>query len=196
MLETCFYLEFTVEKKERFNSLYQLFSAIKREKDPIFALWDSDKNKVSYDPTEELNWIEFLDDEAIEWFANTFDFSGEEGLVYQKLWDLTEPKIRLTHPMFNLPGNWDFESVIDSIFNCEYTLVDLIFKDDANGILYYDPWAFPFGGSESLVTLVESFGHSVHFDSYHAGSPYRKIIGWDYSLAKNLVEKGAGFIPE
>jgi hypothetical protein len=196
MLETCLYLEFTIGKKERFNSLHQLFSVIKREKDLIFALWDSDDEKESYDPTEEPNWIEFLDDEAIEWFTNIFDFNGDEGLVYQELWQLTKPEIRCSHPMFNRPGNWDFESVLDSLFNGEYTLVDLILTDDSNGILYYDPWAFPFGGSEPLVALIESFGHYVHFDSWHEGSHHRQVIGWDYSLAKNLVAKGQGFIPK
>jgi hypothetical protein len=83
-----------------------------------------------------------------------------------------------------------------ALFNGEYTLVDLILNDGSNGILYYDPWAFPFGGSESLVALIESFGHYVHFDSWHEGSHLRQIIGWDYSLAKNLVAKGQGFIPK
>ncbi len=182
MLETCFYLEFTVGKKERFNSLSHLFSAIKREKNIIVESRDSDNEKESHDPTKEPNWIEFLDDEAIEYFSNIFDFNGEEGLIYQELWQLSKPEIRLSHPMFNLPGNWDFESVIDSIFDREYTLDNLILKDDSKGILYYEPWGFPFGGSESLVALIESFGHYVYFDSWNEGSPYREIIGWDYSL--------------
>jgi hypothetical protein len=193
MPETSFYLEFTVGTKARFNSLHQLFLALKQEKYLIISSSDVNDRIESYDPD---NWSDFLDDEAIEWFADTFDFSGDEGATYQKLWDLTEPAVRLAHPMFNLPGNWDFESIIGSIFDSEYELVDLILVNDDKGRLYYDPWSFPFGSSDSLVALIESFGHHVIFDAYREGSPYRPIIGWNYSLAKSLVAQGQGFIPK
>jgi hypothetical protein len=196
MIETSFYLEFTIGTKERFNSLHQLFLALKYQKELLISDWDRNDSIESYDSDKEPDWSDFLDKEAIEWFANTFDFDSDEGVTYQKLWDLTEPAIRLAHPMFNLPGNWNFESIIDSIFDSEYELVKLILINDNKGRLYYDPWAFPFGSSDSLVALIESFGHHVIFDAYREGSPYRPIVGWDYALAKSLVAKGQGFIPK
>lgn len=97
--------------------------------------------------------------------------------------------------MFNVPGNWDFESMIDSLFNGEYVLVDLVRESEEFGVLYYDPWAGPFGGSESMVQLIESFGHTVTFDSWHQGPHHRRAIGWNYALAKQLVAAGKGFTP-
>ena len=50
----------------------------------------------------------------------------------------------------------------------------------------------PFGGTESLVQLIESFGHTVTYDSWHEGPPKRAAISWEFELAKKLVEQGKG----
>ena len=97
--------------------------------------------------------------------------------------------------MFQLPGKWDFESMIDALFNGEYIFVDLVKENEKQGVLYYDPWSGPFGGSESLVALIESFGRTVTFDSWHEGPHRRQISAWDYELAKQLVASGKGFTP-
>ncbi len=194
MLEQCFYLRFTIGSQRRFDALQRFFRALKSEKDRIIAR-ASDAEQDQYDPANDPKWIDFLDDDAIEWFTNTFDFNSEEGKIYQQLWDLTAPEIRLTHPMFNLPGNWDLESMLDSLFNGEYEFVDLLQDSETDGTLYYDPWAGPFGGSESMAALIESFGHTVIFDSWHEGPHCRQAVGWDYALAKRLVAAGTGFVP-
>ena len=149
-----------------------------------------------YDPAAEPHWIEFLDETALEWFADTFDYNSEEGKTFQQLWNLTSPEIRSSHEMFHLPGNWDFESMIDSLFNGEYAFVDLVKETKTSGVLYYAPWAGPFGGSESMVALIESFGNTVTFDSWHEGPHRRRISAWDYQLAKELVASGRGFRPD
>ena len=195
MRDKSFYLEFRIGSQRRFDALHRFFTALKSEKDQIIKSWDSDAEQDQYDPASEPKWLDFLDDEAVEWFANTFDYNSEEGKTYQQLWNLTEPEIRLSHPMFRPPGNWDFESMVDSLFNGEYTLVDLAQESETDGILYYDPWAGPFGGSESLVALIESFGHSVTFDSWHEDPHRRQPVGWNYALAKQLVAAGKGFTP-
>ncbi len=104
---------------------------------------------------------------------------------------------------------------IGNVINVEYSLTEIgqklfpIFKDLngwaieylenlatltlPHGILYYDPWAGPFGGSECLVALIESFGNMVTYDSWHSGPHRRFTVGWDYELAKTLVSKGKGF---
>lgn len=75
MRDQYFYLEFTIGCLERFDALSRLIFAIKAEKDRIIASWGSDES----DPVRERNWVELLDEPAVEWFANTFDFDSEEG---------------------------------------------------------------------------------------------------------------------
>jgi len=194
MREKHFYLEFKIGSQARFDALHRFFAALKSEKDRIITLPGSDAEQAQYDPVTDPKWLHFLDEEAIEWFTNIFDYNSEEGKTYQELWRLTAPEVRLSHPMFRPPGNWDFESMIGSLFNGEYALVDLVQESAAKGILFYDPWAAPFGGSEALVALVESFGHAVTFDSWHRGPHRRQWAGWDYKLAKQLVSEGKGFV--
>ena len=195
MRDRYFYLEFAICSVSRFDALARMFAALKTEKDRIVASWHSDAPEDEYDPAQEPKWLEFLDEPAMEWFANTFDYDSEEGKTYQKLWNLTLPEIRLSHPMFQLPGNWDLETMIESLFNGEYVFIDLVKESDEIGVLYYDPWAAPFGGSESMVALIESFGHTVTFDSWHEGPHRRQTSAWDYALAKQLVAAGKGFTP-
>ncbi|NET50631.1 MAG: hypothetical protein F6K09_18455, partial [Merismopedia sp. SIO2A8] len=106
---------------------------------------------------------------------------------------LTSPEVRLSHPMFHVPGNWDFESMLDSLFNGEYYFFDLVKETDITAVLYYDPWAGPFGSSEAIVEWIESFGHSVTFDSWLDGPHHRQTSAWDYELAKQLVAAEQGF---
>ena len=63
---------------------------------------------------------------------------------------------------------WDLESMFDCILNGEYTLVSLFFDGQA-GRLVYDPWAYPFGGTDPLKALVTTFGFDVTRDSFHDG---------------------------
>ncbi len=173
--------------------LHRFFTELETEKDRIIKSWDSDIEQDQNDPAVEAKWLDFLDDEAVDWFTNTFNFNSDEEKTYQELWKLTAPEIRLSHPMFKLPGNWHFESMLDALFNGDYVFVDLVQESETNGVLYYDPLAWPFGGSESLVALIESFGHTVTFDSWHKGPHRRRTVGWDYALAKRLVAAGKGF---
>lgn len=192
--QTCQYLEFDLNSPARFPALQNLFQALKSEKDKIIASWD-DEAAAQDDPSSKPDWNQFLDREAVAWFSDIFDYDSEEGQVYRKLWDLTSPAVRLEHPMFHLPGNWDFESMIDAIFHGEYALVSLVKESDSAGVFYYSPYAYPFGGSECLVALIESFGNTVTFDSWHQGPHRRHTVGWDYALAKRLVAARRGFEP-
>jgi len=166
-----------------------MFSALKVEKDRYC------NSGQDYDSVEEMSWRDFLDKGAIEWFDNTFDYDSEEGRTYLQLWELTAPEIRLSHPMFIAPGNWDFDSMIEMLFVSDYTLIDLLEEPDGKGVLFYHPHAFPFGSVEAMVELVESFGHTATFDSFNNSHPHRSVSGWDFDLAKQLVATGKGFTP-
>lgn len=196
MRDKYFFIEFQIGSQPRFDALRRFFLALKAEKDLNDQLaFGEETDEDQNDSHQVPDWYQFLDLEAIEWFSDTFDFQSDEGKTYQKLWDLTAPGIRLAHPMFSLPGHWDFDSLIEALFEGEYVLINLIQEETTKGVLYYDPWAAPFGGTEPLVELIESFGNTATFDSCEEGPPHRRIVGWDFELAKRLVLEGKGFVP-
>lgn len=186
------YLEFEFIQAECFDALKRLYLALKAGKDAEDV--EHEDQSVFHDPDDSY-WTDFLNEESLAWFSNTFDYDSVEGKVYQKLWNLTEPEVRLSHPMFHLPGNWDFESLLDAIFRGEYTLIDLVLESKSKGLLYFQPYAYPFGGTEALFGLIEAFGCTVTHDSYHEGPHERTESAWDYELAKQLVSRGKGFKP-
>ena len=193
------YIEFEFEDLTRFENLQKMFFKLKEVKEEFSKEIDlKDKyNSLTYkDPVDDYQWKDYLDLKAIAHFQDTFDFNSEEGIVYWKLLELTAPEIRIKHPFFKTPGNWDFESMLDAIFNGYYYLIDLTKEKDDRGCLYYQPTAYPFGGSDSLVELIESFGNKIIYNSRHKYSSPVIKSEWDYELAKNLVKQGIGFTPE
>ena len=164
------YIEFEINSYKRFGCLKNLFDKIKEVKTTCrqdIYLEQKQADLDYQDPVDSFPWRDYLDEQAKEWFNNTFDFNNEEGIIYWKLWELTEPEIRLEHPFFKTPGNWYFESVLDAIFNGDYALIDLVKEKEEQGCLYYNPHAYPFGGSHSLVELIRSFGNQIIYDSWH-----------------------------
>ena len=198
MKDTYSYIEFEINDSKRFKHLQKMFIKLKEVKANYSqSLSLEDRNNVKYqDPVDRYQWQDYLDCQAIAWFKDAFDFNSEEGITYWKLWELTQPEIRLEHPFFKTPGNWHFESMLDAIFNGYYMLIDLIKEKDNRGCLYYQPTAYPFGGSDSLVELIKSFGHKITYNSRHKHN--RRVVKseWDYELAKKLVKQGIGFTPE
>lgn len=186
------YLQFDVAAPERFPTLLELFEALQCEKQIVNDFIDGIRSDEDAQPENEPNWRDYLDGKANAWFADVFNFDSEEGKVYQQLWELTEPQLRFDHPMFQLPGNWDFDSMIDSLFDKECTYDRLVRLSPAEGKLIYTPLALPFGGTESLVALIEAFGQTVTFDSWRGGPHKRRVVGWNFDRAQQLVAAGQG----
>ncbi len=205
MKDEYYYIEFKIGDITRFACLQRMFAKLKEVKDNLIQdvyLTEKQTSSDYVDPVDNFNWKEYLDDKAIEWFNDTFDFNSEEGMVYWQLLELTEPEIRFQHPFFKTPGNWYFESMLDAILNGDYSLVALVKEGDKpngmaslRGCLYYNPRAYPFGGSGSLIELIESFGNQITYDSWQKKNPILKSE-WNFELAKKLVKKGIGFTPE
>ena len=61
------------------------------------------------------------------------------------------------------PDAWQLEDILDCMLTGEYDLLSVTFSDI--GRLEYDPHSFPFGGTDSMRALIESFGFSVTHDS-------------------------------
>ena len=199
MKDTYSYIEFEFNDSTRFGHLQKMFAKLKEVKDEYskdIELKDKQDSLRYKDPVDNYQWQDYLDNEAVAWFADTFDFNSEEGIIYWKLWEITESEIRLSHPFFKTPGNWYFESMLDAIFNGYYLLIDLVKEKENRGCLYYQPTAYPFGGSDSLVELIKSFGNQITYNSRHKHSKPVIKSEWNYELAKELVKQGIGFTPE
>ena len=219
------YIEFEIGDLNRFASLQKIFAKLKQVKNDLIQdvyLTEKQTSSDYVDPVDNFQWRDYLDDEAIEWFDDTFDFNSEEGIIYWKLLELTDPEIRFQHPFFKTPGNWYFESMLDAIFNGDYSLIAVVKEqgDKPNGqgvspdrrlattsdaeasraslrgCLYYNPRAYPFGGSGSLIELIESFGNKITYDSWQKKKNPSAKSEWNFELAKKLVTKGIGFTPE
>ena len=185
MQEYNFYIEYKIGDIKRNEKLQTLFLKLKEEKDNYY--------ETRIEPSSEIkDWIKYLDSEAKNWFNKIeLKSNSEQRKVYEQLWKLTKPEVRLKHPMFNTADNWSLDTMIYAIFQGDYELIKIEKMND-KGVLYYNPDGMPFGGTESLVQLIESFGNSVTYDSWHKGPHKRVEIGWDFKLAKELVEKGKG----
>lgn len=186
-----FYLEFSVLENE-LDSLEKFFAALKESKDEYWEnISENDANES--EPSNDPQWRGYLNEPAWRYFSQETNL--EEEATYNQLWALTAPLVRLTHPMFNRGKNWDFESMVAAIFNGEYTLEEIRRLGEKRAVLLYNPWSYPFGGSECLVVLIESFGHRVTYDFWHEGPHKRGEVGWDYELARKLVSRKKGFVP-
>ena len=192
------YIEFKIGNFSRFANLQKIFAKLKEVKNDLRQdVYLTEKTSLDYvDPVDNFQWRDYLDDKAIEWFDDTFDFNSEEGIIYWKLLELTEPENRFQHPFFKTPGNWYFESMLDAILNGDYSLIALAKEQDNRGCLYYNPRAYPFGGSGSLIELIESFGNQITYDSWQKKRNPITKSEWNFELAKKLVTKGIGFTPE
>lgn len=180
-------IEFEVRDAGFLEALKKMLAALREEKqflDEVEATGE-DIAQVS----GEARWRDLLSAQARRSFDEARELSAEEWDVYNRLWELTAPLVRLKHPMFHFNDRWGFESVLDAILNGDYVLLG-VEGDGPRSVLFYLPLGLPFGGTEALVQLIEAFGHRVLFDQWHGGAHQRTSVGWDFEEAVRLVERG------
>lgn len=183
MKDEYLYINYDIENDERHNKFEVIFNKIKVEKDKFYS--------SNIEPSSEVeDWIGYLDEKAKIWF-NKIELkpNSEQKKTYDILWEMTAPEIRFKHPIFNTADNWGLDSMLYVIFQGDYQLIKVT-KVKNKGALFFDPGGFPFGGTESLVQLIESFGNIVTYDDWHEGPHLRLNIGWNYELAKKHIEQG------
>ena len=111
----------------------------------FFDKLKSDKGNENREPDSDevyVSYFELLDEDAKKWFDSP---ENEDG--------------------------WDFESMLSCLFIGEYSFTEIVRKSEKEAVLYYDPWAGPFGGTESIKVLIEAFGHIIMYDSWNDGMP-------------------------
>ena len=138
------YLDFALADAERFSKLQIVFAALKDA-----------KSADTIDPDDD-SWLGLFDDSAREYFWWP---TPEEVADWQRRWESTPVPQRFTDPSLVTP--WDFSSMIEAFKNGEYELVALDRKTDTTGRLTFNPLAWPFGGTNCMRALIESFGGVV-----------------------------------
>jgi hypothetical protein len=73
-------------------------------------------------------------------------------------------------------NHWPLEDILECILRGEYELLGVEFADNC-GRLLYNPFSFPFGGTDSIKAIVEVFGLRVIRDSFHDGFAEWKAAG-------------------
>lgn len=140
-----FYIDFAVDNAARFAALRTVFYELKRDKDTDAFRDDSD-------------WLAYFDAEALSHFWWPSD---QERHDYWQRYEATPINER---GALSVEHGWDFFSMIGAFQNGEYAMVSCELTTPTTARLEYDPFAGPFGGTDSFHALIEAFGFTVTFD--------------------------------
>ncbi|WFB37502.1 hypothetical protein P3T73_06985 [Kiritimatiellota bacterium B12222] len=138
-----FFLKFEIQDEDSFNRLSAAFDGFK-----------SDKTEKTQRSGED--WLEHFSDSELKTFWWPTEQEKEE---WMNRWQSTPVPQRFTDPSLVTP--WDFESMIEAIYSGEYSLEKIEVRNDGYGYLVFEPFSFPYGGSDSLKALIEAYSHKV-----------------------------------
>lgn len=136
------YIKFLPSDKESLSRLVRFYEMLKQEKD-------------STEEPNETRLSTFLSAAEKRYF---WDPSEEEREQWQRFWSATAVDVRLSPKMPSPP--WYLESLYAALWIGDYDLLD-ISRENGSYHLNYEPYGFPYGGTDSMIALVECFGHSV-----------------------------------
>lgn len=104
---------------------------------------------------EEHRLAAYLTVDERSYFWNPSPIELEE---WKKEW-FTTPLPR-RHTDEALQPRWQLESMLEAFWNGEYELIAVL-QEGERHFVAFNPEAYPYGGTGSLVALVECFGHRV-----------------------------------
>ncbi len=101
-------------------------------------------------------WLSLFEkeDREIFWWP-----TSSEKDEWWRFWNESSVEIRMSPDMPKPP--WDFGSMIEVICTSEYHLVGIRLVECHRAALEFSPHSYPYGGTESLRTLISAFGHRV-----------------------------------
>ena len=84
MKDTYSYIEFEILDSARFYPLQKFFRKLQEIKSSYLPNINLEiKQEVGYsDPVDSFPWRDLLDEKAVKWFENCFDFNSQEGVIY------------------------------------------------------------------------------------------------------------------
>ena len=139
------FIEFEISSIQRFEKLQAVVSQLTSCKK--INKWHSD-----------ASWLEYFDNEARACFWWPTQEELEE---WKKHWFSTPVQQRFTEPSLKRP--WILNSMLDALKNGDCELIGCKKISEKIGQLEFIPQAHPYGGTDSMKALIESFGHRVVF---------------------------------
>jgi hypothetical protein len=138
----CF-IEFAYNDELVFKRIYELIEYIKKQKE-LENLDSDDSTILNFYTEEELEYYWWPSvEENKDFWAKYYSLSNEERYLLLK----EKP--------------WDLESVIYAINTGKYTINGVVVDKKYNARLYFDPWSFPYGGTEPLIELIKPFNIKI-----------------------------------
>lgn len=143
------YFEFLCDNLRRFEKLRTVFNALRDA-----------KHLMSF--PSNAAWRDYFDEDAMShfWWPSEKEFAR-----YKKHWDETPAHLRMTEPSLQKP--WMLDSMLASIQQGEYELVNCYLLSETRGRLEFIPNAGPNDGSDELKALIECFGFKVTAKKTH-----------------------------
>jgi hypothetical protein len=111
--------------------------------------------KESDEPVNASALVGYLTEQERAYFWNP---TPEEQAQWNGEWFSTPLPKRHSAEMV-LP-QWHLESMLDALWNGDYNFVGVVCEDGRHFVAF-NPYGFPYGGTGSIVALVECFGHRV-----------------------------------
>jgi hypothetical protein len=148
-------VEFESNGEKSLQRLTEFFDLVKATKD-------------SDEPADESQLLAFLTDGERSYFSN---LTPEEVAEWNEYWSSTPLPKRHSSEM-PIP-QWDFASMLDAFWNGDYDLISIQPRATRH-VLEFNPHGYPYGGTGSLVALVECFGHQVV--GVDDGTGYEKYV--------------------
>lgn len=162
-------VEFESNGEKSLQRLTEFFDLVKAAKD-------------GDEPADESQLLAFLTDGERSYFSN---LTPEEMTEWNEYWFST-PLPKRYSPEMLIP-QWDFASMLDAFWNGDYDLI-AIQPRATRHVLEFNPHGYPYGGTGSLVALVECFGHQVV--GVDDGTGYEKYVPrtniWKPSASSNV----------
>jgi hypothetical protein len=148
-------VEFESNGEESLQRLTEFFGLVKAAKD-------------SDEPVDESHLLAYLADGERAYFSN---LTPGEVAEWNEYWFST-PLPKRHSPEMPTP-QWDFASMLDAVWNGDYDLIAIQPRATRHA-LEFNPHGYPYGGTGSLVALVECFGHRVV--GVDDGTGYEKYV--------------------
>ncbi|PCE26243.1 hypothetical protein BWP39_17115 [Paraburkholderia acidicola] len=149
------YVEFESNGEKALQRLTEFFDLVKAAKD-------------SDEPADESQLSASLTEAERAYFPN---LTAEEMAEWNEYWFST-PLPKRHSPEMSTPG-WDFASMLDAFWNGDYDLIAILPRATRH-VLEFNPHGYPYGGTGSLVAMVECFGHQVV--GVDDGTGYEKYV--------------------
>jgi hypothetical protein len=137
-----YYVKFNIGSEERFCSLQRVFAELTKE-------------SFSESRRSDAEWELIFGQDAL---ASFWWPTEQERIEWQKIWLKTPYQERDKL----LPTRWDFGSLVETILSNEWELLGIRRIDATEAVILFYPLAYPFGGVNCLIGLVEAFGHTVN----------------------------------